>query len=43
VEKCPQKIDIPACLEKVAAELEGPHMAQMEKMVKEVLLKSVSS
>jgi predicted aldo/keto reductase-like oxidoreductase len=43
VEKCPQKIDIPACLEKVAAELEGPHVAQIEEMVKKVLLKSVGS
>jgi uncharacterized protein len=43
LEKCPQKIDIPACLEKVAAELEGPHVAQMEEMAKKIFLKSVNS
>lgn len=43
LEKCPQQIDIPAFLEKVAAELEGPHIAQMEQMVRQHLFKSIDS
>ncbi|HUN53820.1 MAG TPA: aldo/keto reductase [Smithella sp.] len=43
LEKCPQKIDIPAWLEKVAAELEGPDMAQMEQLARQIFLKSVDS
>jgi predicted aldo/keto reductase-like oxidoreductase len=43
LEKCPQQIDIPAFLEKVAAELEGPHVAQMEQMVRQHLFKSIDS
>jgi uncharacterized protein len=43
LEKCPQQIDIPAFLEKVAAELEGPHVAQMEQMVRQSLFKSIDS
>ncbi len=43
LEKCPQKIDIPTELEKVAAELEGPHLAQIEQMVRQILFKPVDS
>lgn len=35
VEKCPQHIDIPAVLESVVAELEGPDFAQRVAMAKE--------
>jgi predicted aldo/keto reductase-like oxidoreductase len=34
IEKCPQHIDIPAELEKVAAELEGANLAEIEKGVR---------
>ncbi len=43
LEKCPQQIDIPTELAKVASELEGPHMAQMEQMVRQMLCKPVDS
>jgi len=43
LDKCPQQIDIPTYLEKVAAELEGPHLAQVEQMVTEILFKSIDS
>jgi len=41
LERCPQQIDIPAQLEKVASELEGPHLTQIEQMVRQILFKSV--
>jgi predicted aldo/keto reductase-like oxidoreductase len=41
LEKCPQQIDIPSHLEKVAAELEGPDMDRAEQMVRENLMKQV--
>ena len=41
LERCPQQIDIPAQLEKVASELEGPHLSQIEQMVRQILFKSV--
>ena len=41
LEICPQQIDIPAVLEKVAAELEGPQRAQTEQMVRQMLCKTV--
>ncbi|MGA2781399.1 MAG: aldo/keto reductase [Smithella sp.] len=43
LEKCPQQIDIPTYLEKVATELEGPHLAQVEQMVRQMLFKSIDS
>jgi uncharacterized protein len=43
VEKCPQGIDIPANLEKVAADLEGPNLSQVEKIVRDTFLKSTGS
>ena len=43
LDKCPQQIDIPTYLEKVAAELEGPHLAQLEQMVRQHLFKSIDS
>lgn len=43
LEKCPQQINIPAHLEKVAAELEGPHLAQLEQMVRKILYKPIDS
>jgi hypothetical protein len=43
LEKCPQQIDIPMELEKVATELEGPHLAQVEQMVRQMLFKSIDS
>jgi hypothetical protein len=30
-------------LEKVAAELEGPHLAEVEQMVRQILFKSIDS
>lgn len=43
LEKCPQHIDIPTELEKVASELEGPNRAQIEQMVRKILFKSHDS
>jgi len=43
LEKCPQQIDIPTYLEKVAAELEGPHLVQVEQMIRQMLFKSIDS
>jgi len=41
LEKCPQHIDIPEQLEKVAAELEGSNLAEIEMMVRESFSKQV--
>jgi uncharacterized protein len=43
LEKCPQQIDIPACLELVAAELEGPNLTQIEQMVNQMFSKPIDS
>jgi predicted aldo/keto reductase-like oxidoreductase len=43
LERCPQQIDIPAQLEKVASELEGPNLTQLEQMVRQILYKPVDS
>jgi len=37
LEKCPQSIEIPDYLEKVAEELEGPELKNIEEMVKKML------
>ncbi len=41
LERCPQQIDIPTDLEKVATELEGPHLAEVEQMVRQMLFKPI--
>lgn len=43
LEKCPQNVDIPSYLEKVAEELEGPNINQVEQMVRKNLSKKADS
>jgi hypothetical protein len=43
LEKCPQQIDIPAFLETVAAEMEGPHVVKMEQLVRKIICKSIDA
>jgi predicted aldo/keto reductase-like oxidoreductase len=43
LERCPQQIDISTYLEKVATELEGPHLAHVEQMVRQMFSKSIDS
>jgi uncharacterized protein len=43
LEKCPQQIDIPAFLEMVAAEFEGPNLTQIEQMVNQMFSKPIDS